>query len=130
MTLKQIGFGLVLVHLLVVTPHSIAHNMLGINMNSWQNIYIAAVILLAPVVACVVMWKRPKLGFLLLGLSMAGSFGFGAIYHFALPGSDNAMLLHPHPWTFTFQVSAVLLAVTELAGALVGLIGFRMSDNP
>ena len=128
MKFKLIGIALVLLHLVVVTPHSIAHNMLGINMNPWQNIYIMLVILLAPIVAGVLLWRRPRVGFLLLGISMAGSLVFGAFYHFILPGSDNAMSLHPHPWTFTVQASAVLLAVTELAGAAVGLVGFRMSD--
>jgi len=125
MTLKQAGIILVIFHLMVTTPHSIAHNHLGITMNLWQNVFIFLVILLAPIVAGVLLWKNPKPGFLLLGLSMAGSFLFGVFYHFVLPGADNAMSLHPHPWTMTFQVSAVLLALVELAGAAVGFIGAR-----
>jgi hypothetical protein len=99
--------------------------MLGIGMKAWQNIYIYVVILLAPIVSAVLLWRRSRAGFLLLGLSMAGSFLFGLAYHFVLPGADNAMSLHAHPWTLTFQVSAVLLALVELTGAGVGFAGAR-----
>jgi len=130
MTLRNTGIALVLLHLLVVTPHSIAHRNLGIDMNEWQNVYIYLVILLAPIVAAILLWKRLRMGFALLGLSMAGSFLFGVVYHFVLSGADNAMTLHSHPWTMTFQVSAVLLAVVELVGSVVGLLGARqMSDT-
>ena len=116
---------MVLVHMLVVTPHSIAHTVLHIDMNSWQNVYILVVILLAPIVSALLLWKRSKLGFSLLTLSMAGSFVFGVYYHFIAPGPDNVTSLHEGAWATTFSSSAVLLAATEFVAAVVGLVGAR-----
>jgi len=125
MNLRQLGIAVVILHVLVVTPHSIAHTVLHIDMNHWQNIYIVLVILIGPIVSAALLWKLPKPGFALLALSMAGSFVFGVYYHFIAEGADNVASLHAHPWTFTFQISAVLLAVTELAGTVVGVIGAK-----
>ena len=125
MNLKQIGIALAILHALVVTPHSIAHTVLHIDMNQWQTVYIVLVILIGPIVSAALLWKLPNAGFALLGLSMAGSFIFGGYYHFIAEGADNVASLHAHPWTFTFQISAVLLAVTELAGTVVGMLGVR-----
>jgi len=125
MNLRQIGIAVVILHVLVVTPHSIAHTALHIDMNKWQNIYIVLVILIGPIVSAALLWKVPRAGFVLLALSMAGSFVFGGYYHFIAEGADNVASLHAHTWTFTFQISAVLLAVTELAGTFVGVIGTK-----
>jgi len=126
MTIKKpvrLGIAVVLVHVLITTPHSIAHTQLRIQMNLWQSIYIFAVILLAPIVSVILLWKRPKAGFTLLAISMAGSLLFGVYYHFIAAGPDNVAQVHTHPWASTFQISAVLLALTELAGVIVGVLG-------
>jgi CHASE2 domain-containing sensor protein len=123
--LARLGVGMVLLHLLIVTPHSIAHTVLHIEMNSWQNIYILLVILLAPILSALLLWKRSKLGFILLTVSMAASFVFGVYYHFIAVGPDNVASLHEGPWATTFSTSAVLLAAIELFAAVVGLVGAR-----
>jgi hypothetical protein len=128
--LRQLGIATVISHLIVVTPHSIAHTHLQIEMNSWQNIYIGVVILLGPIVSAVLLGMRRKVGSTLLALSMAGSLLFGVYYHFIAAGPDNVASLHPHAWTSTFQLSAVLLAVTELCGTIVGVIGTRYHRFP
>ena len=58
--LRQLGIATVIVHLLVVTPHSIAHTSLQIEMNFWQNIYIGLVILLGPIVSAVLLGMRER----------------------------------------------------------------------
>jgi len=123
--LRQIGIATVISHLLVVTPHSLAHTNLQIDMNRWQNIYIGVVILLGPIVSAVLLAMRRKTGFTLLSLTMAGSLVFGVYYHFIAAGPDNVASLHEHPWTSTFQLSAVFLAVTELCGTVVGVLGMK-----
>lgn len=122
-TLGRLGVGIVILHMLVITAHSIAHNNLYIAMNLWQNFYIFFVILAAPIVAAVFLWRRLRNGFALLAASMLGSFLFGVYYHFIAIGSDNVFTLHDAPWTTTFQISAVLLALIEFAGTGVGLLG-------
>jgi len=119
----RFGVAVVVLHVLVVIPHSIAHSMMHIDMNLWQNLYIGLVILIVPVVSGILLWRSSRTGFALLLLSMTGSLLFGIYYHFVASGPDNVAFLHPHPWTQAFRVSAVLLAVVELAGVIVGLLG-------
>ena len=119
------GILVVIAHLLVQVPHAVAHNMLHIDMNLWQNIYILIVINALPIVAAVLMWRRKRLGYLLLLLSMAGSFVFGVFYHFIAAGPDNVHSLGVHAWSNTFLWSAVCLALVEAAGTIIGLIGLR-----
>jgi len=122
-TLSRLGILLVIVHAIITTPHSIAHINLHIAMDTWQNIYIFLVILIAPIVAAVLIWKRRSSGFMLLTISMIGSFLFGVYYHFIAIGSDNVFTLPASSWTLTFQATAWLLAITELAGIVIGFLG-------
>jgi amino acid permease len=113
----------VILHAIVTIPHSTAHTNLHIAMDTWQTIYIFAVILIAPIVAAVLIWRRRRSGFALLMISMIGSFLFGVYYHFIAVGSDNAFTLPASSWTLTFQLTAWLLAITELGGAIIGFLG-------
>jgi hypothetical protein len=101
-------------------------------MDTWQNIYIFVVILIAPIVAAVFIWIRRRSGFALLTISMIGSFVFGVYYHFIATGSDNAFTLPASSWTLTFQLTAWLLAITELGGVVIGFLGLsnRLVQTP
>ena len=122
-SLRRVAILLVVLHLLITTPHSLAHTNLHIAMEAWQNIYIFLVILIAPIVAALLIWKRKPSGFVVLALSMIGSFVFGVYYHFVATGADNVFTLLVSSWTLTFQLSAWLLAITELAAAVVAFLG-------
>jgi hypothetical protein len=121
--LRRLAILLVILHLFITTPHSLAHTNLHIAMARWQNIYIFGVILFAPIFAAVLIWKKKRSGFVVLALSMIGSFVFGVYYHFVATGADNAFTLPAGSWTLTFQLSAWLLAITELAAAAVAFSG-------
>jgi len=114
---------IVLLHLLITVPHGLAHGELQIQMSLWQNLYILIVINLLPLVAAVLIWRRKRLGFKLLLISMAGSFLFGLFYHFIAAGPDNVASVAGHPSAHTFQITAVLLAVSEAAGVVAGIMG-------
>ena len=131
-TLRRLGVLVVILHAIVTIPHSIAHTNLHIAMDTWQSIYIFVVILIAPIAAAVFIWIRPRSGFALLTISMIGSFAFGVYYHFLVTGSDNAFTLPTSSWTLTFQLSAWLLAITELGGAVIGFLGLtnRLVQTP
>ena len=122
-----LGIAIVVLHALITIPHGIAHSNLHIQMNLWQNIYILLVINLLPLLAAVLIWRRKRIGFLLLLFSMAGSFLFGLFYHFIAAGPDNVASLTSHPWSNTFKWSAYLLALTEAAGFFIGLAGSNPS---
>jgi hypothetical protein len=121
--LRRLAILIVVLHAIVTTPHSVAHTNLYIAMDMWQNIYIFLVILIGPIVAAVLIWKRLPSGFVLLTISMTGAFVFGVYYHFVAIGSDNVFTLPTGSWTLTFQLTALLLALTELVGVVVGFLG-------
>jgi hypothetical protein len=122
-SVERLGIAVVLFHFLVNVAHAAAHTNLHIDMNAWQSVYILLVILLLPLVSAVLLWRRSRVGFPLLLGSMLGSLLFGGYYHFIAAGADNVASLAPHTWTFPFQVTAVLLALTEAAGVVVGVVG-------
>lgn len=98
---------------------------LNILMNSWQNAYIFVVIILLPLIAAYLIWRRARFGYLILFLSMVGALVFGGYYHFVLAGADNVNAVGHHATGRLFQISAVLIAMVELAGAVVGVVGVR-----
>jgi hypothetical protein len=58
---------------------------------------------------------------------MLGALVFGSYYHFVLAGADNVSAvghLASHAWAQVFRWSAVLLALVEVAGVVVGVAGF------
>jgi hypothetical protein len=116
---------LILIHLVVSTLHGWAHQAAMVKLNTFGYVYVAIVITLAPLVAAVfLLARKQKTGALLLVLSMFGSLVFGVWYHFLSNTSDNVMQVHG-PWHSTFLLTAIALAVVELAGTVVGFRMFR-----
>jgi hypothetical protein len=119
---------IIALHVMVTVMHGTAHTSLKILMSSWQNTYIYVVIVLLPLVAGFLIWKRARGGYLILLLSMLGALVFGGYYHFVLAGADNvSTVAHhaSHSWAQVFQVSAVLLALVEFAGVVAGVAGLK-----
>ena len=126
-TLERTGIAIVVLHFLVSISHSVAHMNLHIEMNAWQSVYILVVIVVLPLVSAVLLRKRSRIGFWMLSSSMLGSLLFGGYYHFIAAGADNVATLGAHAWAPVFQVTAVLLALTEAAGVVTGALGLRRS---
>jgi len=53
---------------------------------------------------------------------MLPSLVFGVVNHFILESPDNVMTLPEHPCRHRFDLSADLLAVTELIGVIVAAV--------
>jgi hypothetical protein len=116
----------VLAHLVVVLFHGRAHTELGVALTSWQQIYVIAVILLAPLVALTVSWTRyARVGVWLLLFSMLGSLIFGASYHYIIISNDHVAHLPPGEARGLFRITAQLLLLTETAGVVVAAIALR-----
>lgn len=117
------GTAIAVVSVLVNLLHTASHVGQGVtSLPQWQLAYIAVVIYAAPVVAAILLWTRYRIvGAWLLAASMAGSLVFGLVYHFIVPGPDNAFTLHPGTWRTAFRVSAALLLVLPGVGILIGL---------
>jgi len=111
---KVIATLIVLLHLLVLFAHGKAHSELQIGASAWQGTFIAVVIFIGPVFAMALLWTRlQRIGFVMLAVTMAGSFVFGVAYHFLVPGSDNALSRHYGHWESLFRMTATWLAVIE-----------------
>ncbi|HWF89988.1 MAG TPA: hypothetical protein VN659_14180 [Pyrinomonadaceae bacterium] len=113
------------IHFVVVVLHSIAHNVLPVEATPAQLAFILPVIIVAPLVAGVILIKFEKAGMILLAATMLGSLIFGIYYHFIADTIDHvAHVAHREPlfWSQMFVVTSYLLAITEAAGAAVGLI--------
>ena len=124
-TLKKIALAVVAMHFVVVVLHSIAHQLLSVNASPAQLAFIFPVIIVAPVVAGVLLPRFEKFGTVLLTASMIGSFVFGVYYHFIAKTIDHVAhvaQLEPHFWSQMFLATSYLLAISELLGAVVGLL--------
>ena len=53
-----LGTVAVLAHLVIALLHGVAHTELGVELNTWQKIYAAVVIVAAPLVAAGLLWTR------------------------------------------------------------------------
>ena len=122
--MKLAAYLTIIVHLLLVILHAAAHQTLGVDATAMQLSFIFTVIMIAPVVAGLLLWKFERTGSLILALSMAGSLAFGAYNHFVGHSIDHvAEVAHLQPaiWSTTFQLSAVGLAISEAAGTFFGV---------
>ena len=126
------GTTIVVLSVAVNLIHTASHfGQQVVSLPVWQLAYIAVVIYGAPVVAAILLWTRRRLaGAWLLAASMAGSFVFGLVYHFLVPGPDNVFTLHHGAWVTAFQVSAVLLAALQITGCLFGVWAAMRLSSP
>ena len=125
------SLGLVGFHFLTVVLHSVAHEVLSVKATPAQLAFIIPVIIFAPVIAGLMLPKFRKAGAALLLASMAGSFVFGLYYHFVADTIDHvAHVAHLEPafWSATFQVTAYLLAASEVLGAAAA--GLALAGRP
>ena len=104
---------------------------LAIGLNTFQKVFVGAVIVVAPFYAAYLIWRgRWRTGGAVLALSMAGALVFGVYYHFVLPGPDHVTHVQL-PMSFAmrdiFDVTAVLLALFECLGVLAGVRIFSKS---
>lgn len=113
------------IHFVVVVLHSIAHEVLFVKATPAQLAFIIPVIIVAPVIAGIMLPKFERAGTILLAASMLGSFVFGVYYHFIADTIDHVAhvaVLQPVFWSQMFQLTAFLLALSEMFGTGLGLI--------
>jgi hypothetical protein len=128
---KAVRFALTLIlaHLFVMAVHGQAHQRLGIMLDPWQKVFVAAVILAAPLWAGVLLWKGSRrAGGWLLVCSMTGALVFGAYYHFVKEGPDHVshiVDMRAGAWGVIFQTTAGLLAITEALGCWAAIATLR-----
>lgn len=116
----------VVAHLIVNLLHGQAHTSLGVGLSNWQQVYVIAVILLAPLVALLFIFTRyARAGLWFLFASMLGSLIFGACYHYVIISHDHVAHLPVGDARSMFRVTAMLLLLTEACGVVVAAIGLK-----
>lgn len=127
---KLFGLGIILAHLAISTIHGLAHQGAMVTLPTFGFVYVLVVITLAPLVAGGLIFTRwARIGALLLVLSMSGSFVFGGWYHFLSATNDHVSQVHG-PWRSTFIGTAIVLAVSELVGVIIGISALRTIAKP
>ena len=120
----------VFAHLIVVLLHGQAHTRLDVRLSNWQQLYVLAVIVLAPLVAFALSFTRyARDGLWLLLASMLGSLIFGACYHYLIISSDHVAHLPSGDARGLFRVTAVLLLITETFGVAVAAMALRTKST-
>ena len=121
-----VGTGVVAVHVLVNAAHGAVHSELGVEISNWQQAFIVVVIGLGPLVAALLLWtSRSRLGAVILTGSMAMAFVFGVYYHYVAISPDHVKHLPPGDAQELFRGTALLVAVSQALGFVVGLWSVR-----
>ena len=122
----QLALAAVIAHAVVGAFHLAAHLILGVQVSPTQTLFIVMVISISPLLASVLLWKGMiKPGALLLAGSMTGALIFGVYNHFVINSPDHVSHvseMSPASWAFIFQLTALLLATTELLGIWAGML--------
>jgi hypothetical protein len=113
---------IVWLHTLIAVVHGVSHVLNHANLSILSDIFVAVVIVLAPLLALLLLytrWQRP--GALLLTLSMFASLLFGLVNHFMIPGTDNVAMVMPGVWHSSFLITSILVAISEVIGTAIGV---------
>ena len=114
---------IVLVHTVVMPVHGAAHARLNVELSAWASLFVLCIVGIGPIAGLVLLWKgRQRTGATILSAAMSSALLFGLWNHFIAHGPDHVMHLQAGAWRLPFQATAVLLAVSESAGAIVALM--------
>jgi hypothetical protein len=127
---RWLGSAVVLAHFAVVMFHGSAHTQLKVGLAPWQTAFVLIVIVIAPLLAAILIWTRlSRFGFGLLSLAMAGALVFGVYFHYLTISPDQVSHLPPGDAQGTFRLTALLLAITEAIGLVIGLLYSRRATR-
>lgn len=114
----------VIVHAAALLAHEVAHRRLGIDLAPWQTAYAYVVIVAGPLVALVLVRVRPRIGYALLALTMAGAVAFTVYHHYVAVSPDHVAHLPSGDARALFRWTAAALALLQAAGVAVGWRGY------
>lgn len=118
---RRLAVALVVVHAVVSGVHGLAHVELPVALAAWQEGFVLLVPTLVPFVALVLLYRgREGAGAALLTVSMAGAFLFGTYFHYLVPNPDHVTSIPAGPWHVHFVWTAAAIALSEIAGAVLG----------
>lgn len=134
LVLRGYALAIIITHLGLTIAHGLAHSHLTIDLIVWQKMFVALVIVAAPLLAGYFIWRyRLRLGGTLLTISMAGALIFGIYYHFVAAGPDNVDYDHagaPAKWGNLFEDTAIDITLIEGLGLFAGVALLAKSPKP
>lgn len=108
---------IVILHLGLNAIHGLAHARAKVWLSSASTLFVLTIILIAPIVGLITQRMiHPRAGALIIAVSLAGAFFFGAANHFLIHGADHVSQI-AQPQHALFGISAASLAVTEFFGS-------------
>lgn len=115
----------ILFHLVVTTIHGQAHRKLHIGLSPLQTIFVLTVIFAFPLIAALLLITgKTRAGAWILAISMTASMIFGVWNHYIVMSPDNVAevaYLANRYWAMAFEVSALMIALTEVLAAAIGV---------
>lgn len=130
MQLTHYATTIVVIHAIVVALHGLAHEQIPVPLSFLQGLFVGTVIVLAPIVAVVLLWTQfHRAGIWLFVVSMTGALLFGIYNHFMVITPDHISQISFEGWGVLFQVTAMLLLITEGLGCGVGVWALSMTQQ-
>ncbi len=109
-----------LLHLAVCIAHGMAHDSGHVPMSQAGNLFVFVVILAGPLVGLALLWRIQQVGSWIIAGTLAAAFVFGVVNHFVLDSPDHVRAIAEQVRP-AFTATALLLALTEVAGATLAL---------
>jgi hypothetical protein len=109
----------VVLHLLVSLAHGWAHGSAGVIGSGPSIAFVVIVIIAGPLVGLAWMWRNEVVGARIIGATMAAALLFGMVNHFIIASPDRVDHIVAHARTL-FEVTAVMLVLSEVAGSVLG----------
>lgn len=111
----------VIIHLGVTVVHGMSHARANVALSAASMVFVWAVIMIGPLAGLILQRTvLPRAGAWVIAATLFGSFVFGLVNHFLIPGIDHVAHV-VGPWRVMFGVSAALLAVTEALGSALAV---------
>jgi len=108
----------VLGHLALGVLHGTAHSRAAVPLSTAATAFVFLVILIGPPAGLALRSFAETAGAWTVAATMAASLVFGLVNHFILASPDHVMHVDPQS-RLLFGSTAILLAATELAGAVL-----------
>jgi hypothetical protein len=124
------GILIVLAHVIAIPFHGLAHMKIPISISLFQGLFVSFMSVFVPIASIVLLWKQfYRVGVWLLLCSMVSSLAFDSYNHFIVFSPDRIDVVPHNEWGLLFQVTAVILAMTEAIGCGVGVWGLLNFKN-
>ena len=107
------------VHLAVSLAHGATHGLVPVALPVWQDALVIGVVFLGPIAGVLATRVDERLGLDVFAGSLTGALLVGVTLHFLVENPDHVHEIARGPWTLPFQVSAVVVALTDALALLV-----------